>query len=47
VLSDRLGDQVVGEKERDPAAATLREQIRSTLTAPRTAARSNGDPRPS
>jgi len=44
MLSDRLGDGVIGERDRDPRAAELRDTLRSAVMEPRKP-RSNGDPR--
>ena len=47
MLSDRLGDQVATDEERDPTATALREQLRAAVASPTAKARSNGDPRTS
>jgi uncharacterized membrane protein YqiK len=44
MLSDRLGDGIVGERDRDPRAAELREKLRTAVMTPGQKARANGDP---
>jgi uncharacterized membrane protein YqiK len=47
MLSDRMGDQVMTDKQRDPTATALRDELRKAVTTPGGTARTNGDPRPS
>jgi hypothetical protein len=44
MLSDRLGDGVMADRERDPRANELRDGLRTALATPRQKARANGDP---
>ncbi len=44
MLSDRLGDGVTADHERDPRAIELRDSLRTAVATPRRKARANGDP---